>query len=72
MTIKSASTCRSTLFGFQNTDDDEAVKVDAQTEDGTLRTKVSIKREHNFTRSGPEIADEVEFFSKHCYTDTYL
>ena len=46
---------------FQNTDDDEAVKVDAQTEDGTMRTKVSIKRENNFTRSGPEIADEVVF-----------
>ena len=46
---------------FQNTDDDEAVKVDAQTEDGTMRTKVSIKRENNFTRSGPEIADEVIF-----------
>ena len=28
---------------FQNTDDDEAVKVDAQTEDGTMRTKVSVK-----------------------------
>ena len=46
---------------FKNTDDDEAVKVDAQTEDGTMRTKVSIKRENNFTRSGPEIADEVVF-----------
>ena len=56
---------------FQNTDDDEAVKVDAQTEDGTMRTKVSIKREHNFTRSGPEIADEVESFSKQMYTNTY-
>ena len=44
---------------FQNTDDDEAVKVDAQTEDGTMRTKVSIKRENNFTRSGQEVADEV-------------
>ena len=44
---------------FKNTDDDEAVKVDAQTEDGTMRTKVSVKRENNFTRSGPEIADEV-------------
>ena len=44
---------------FQNTDDDEAVKVDAQTEDGTMRTKVSVKRESNFTRSGPEVADEV-------------
>ena len=46
---------------FQNTDDDEAVKVDAQTEDGTMRTEVSIKRENNFTRSGPEIPDEVIF-----------
>ena len=45
---------------FKNTDDDEAVKVDAQTEDGTLRTKVSVKRENNFTRSGPEVADEVK------------
>ena len=44
---------------FQNTDDDEAIKVDAQTEDGTMRTKVSVKRENNFTRSGPEVADEV-------------
>ena len=44
---------------FQNTDDDEAVKVDAQTEDGTMRTKVSVKRENSFTRSGPEVADEV-------------
>ena len=44
---------------FQNTDDDEAVKVDAQTEDGAMRTKVSVKRESNFTRSGPEVADEV-------------
>ena len=48
---------------FQNTDDDEAVKVDALTEDGTMRTEVSIKRENNFTRSGPEVADEVE---NHC------
>ena len=46
---------------FQNTDDDEAVKVDAQTEDGTMRTKVSVKRENNFTRSGPEVADEVTY-----------
>ena len=44
---------------FQNTDDDEAVKVDAQTEDGTMRTKVSVKRESNFTRSRPMVADEV-------------
>ena len=56
---------------FQNTDDDEAVKVDAQTEDGTMRTKVSIKRENNFTRSGPEIANEVcslHTFSKQIHT----
>ena len=46
---------------FKNTDDDEAVKVDAQTEDGIMRTKVSVKSENNFTRSGPEIADEVVF-----------
>ena len=46
---------------FKNTDDDDAVKVDAQTEDGILRTKVSVKRENNFTRSGPEVADEVIF-----------
>ena len=58
---------------FQNTDDDEAVKVDAQTEDGTMRTKVSIKRENNFTRSGPQIADEVVFIlfqSKFILTST--
>ena len=44
---------------FQNTDDDEAIKVDALTEDGNIRTKVSVKREQNFTRSGQEEADEV-------------
>ena len=44
---------------FQNTDDDEAVKIDALTEDGKMRTKVSVKRENDFTRSGPEVADEV-------------
>ena len=44
---------------FQNTDDDEAVKIDALTEDGKMRTKVSVKRENDFTRSGPEMADEV-------------
>ena len=42
---------------FKNTDDDEAVKVDYLTED--IRTKVSVRREQNFTRSGPEVADEV-------------
>ena len=45
---------------FQNTDDDEAVKVDAITEDGNIRTKVSVKREQNFIRSGLDVADEVE------------
>ena len=44
---------------FKNTDDDEAVKIDALTEDGKIRTKVSVKRENDFTRSGPEVADEV-------------
>lgn len=44
---------------FQNTDDDEAVKVDALTEDGSINTIVSVKREDNFVRSGPEVADEV-------------
>ena len=46
---------------FQNTDDDEAVKIDALTEDGKMRTKVSVKRENDFTRSGPEVADEVTY-----------
>ena len=60
---------------FKNTDDDEAVKVDAQTEDGTMRTKVSIKRENNFTRSGQEVADEVlepwyiTFFDTYFFVD---
>ena len=44
---------------FKNTDDDEAVKVDYLTED--IRTKVSVRREQNFTRSGPEVADEVTY-----------
>ena len=57
---------------FQNTDDDEAVKVDAQTEDGTMRTKVSVKRENNFTRSGPEVADEVIFKLSHIFIQEYL
>ena len=36
------------------------MKVDASTEDGKIRTEVSVKREQQlFTRSGPEIADEV-------------
>ena len=45
---------------FQNTDDGEAVKVDALTEDGQIRTTVSVTRENDFTRSGPEVADEVK------------
>ena len=52
---------------FQNTDDDEAVKVDAMTEDGNIRTKVSVKREQNFIRSGLDVADEVESFFKETY-----
>ena len=44
---------------FQNTDDNEAVNVDVMTEDGIIRTKVSVKREQNFVRSGLHIADEV-------------
>ena len=57
---------------FKNTDDDDAVKVDAQTEDGTMRTKVSVKRENNFTRSGPEIADEVVFPTFHSMFKFYI
>ena len=52
---------------FQNTDDDEAVKVDAMTEDGNIRTKVSVKREQNFIRSGLDVADEVESIVKKIY-----
>ena len=50
---------------FQNTDDGEAVKIDALTQDGNIRTIVSVIREQNFTRSGPEVADEVA-------TDMYI
>ena len=46
---------------FENTDDDEAVKVDAQTDDGNIRTKVSVKRENYFLRSGLEETDEVKY-----------
>ena len=38
---------------FRNTDSDEAVAVDS------TRTVISITRQGNFVRSGPEIADEV-------------
>ena len=54
---------------FQNTDDGEAVKVDALTEDGNIRTLVSVTREQNFTRSGPEVADEVHLL---CDMDSYI
>ena len=40
---------------FQNTDGDEAVSVDST---GTV---MSITRQGNFVRSGPEIVDEVDF-----------
>ena len=39
---------------FRNTDSDEAVAVDS------TRTVISITRQGDFVRSGPEIADEVE------------
>ena len=39
---------------FRNTDADEAVKVD----DDTM-TLVSVTREGDFVRSGPQLADEV-------------
>ena len=52
---------------FQNTDDGEAVKVDALTEDGQIRTTVSVTRENDFTRSGPEVADEVRRNDLHCF-----
>ena len=38
---------------FRNTDNDEAVDIDA------TRTVVSIKRQGSFVRSGPEFTDEV-------------
>ena len=38
---------------FSNTDNDDAVKIDS------TETDVSITRQGNFTRSGPEIVDEV-------------
>ena len=38
---------------FRNTDSDEAVAVDS------TRTVISITRQGDFVRSGPEIADEV-------------
>ena len=38
---------------FRNTDSDEAVAVDS------TRTVISITKQGDFVRSGPEIADEV-------------
>ena len=55
---------------FKNTDDDDAVKVDYLTED--IRTKVSVKRQNNFTRSGPEIADEVTCINVNIFTCTIV
>ena len=40
---------------FKNTDNDEAVTVD-----GDTRTLMSVTRQGGFTRSGPEVADEVK------------
>ena len=42
---------------FRNTDSDEAVTVD-----GDIRTLVSVTRQGDFVRSGPEVADEVGTF----------
>ena len=41
---------------FRNTDTDEAVTVDEDT-----RTLVSVTRQGDFIRSGPEVTDEVIF-----------
>ena len=38
---------------FRNTDKDDAVDIE------NIRAVVSIKRQGNFVRSGPEIAEEV-------------
>ena len=40
---------------FRNTDNDDAVDIQS------ARAVVSIKRQGNFVRSGPEIAEEVIF-----------
>ena len=42
---------------FKNTDADEAVKVDYDKSE--IETDISVSRESDFTRSGPEMADEV-------------
>ena len=41
---------------FDNTDNEDAVTI------YDTRSSVSVKREGSFTRSGPEIADEIEIF----------
>ena len=38
---------------FKNTDTNEAITLET-------KTKVSVTKEGNFTKSGPEVADEVE------------
>ena len=38
---------------FKNTDTNEAITLETKTE-------VSVTKEGNFTKSGPEVADEVE------------
>ena len=49
---------------FRNTDSDEAVAVDS------TRTVISITRQGDFVRSGPEIADEVnEMMEKKLYNN---
>ena len=47
---------------FENTDNDEAVTVD-----GDTRTLMSVTRQGGFTRSGPEVTDEVK-----CYFIMYF
>ena len=42
---------------FENTDNDEAVTVD-----GDTRTLMSVTRQGGFTRSGPEVTDEVKCY----------
>ena len=49
---------------FENTDTDEAVTLETT-------TLVSVKREGDFTRSGPEVADEVKGFLFHAFRLNY-
>ena len=41
---------------FENTDNDEAVSID------NIKSEISVSREGSFTRSGPEVVDEIELF----------